>query len=363
MKNDIYNMLNEVNINLDCYEKESSSYIEKKNMKAKFRKLIGKNKNYKRSYIAAGLILAVIITLFGTNLGGNALASVAQIAETDIGKFLGINKKVDEYKTVVNKAITDNGITVQLNEVVVDGTELMVYCNISSDKKLSQESFWHAYCSVYVNGKKLYNDQYHIVHKNKDDYTTQEVTSYDLNDNDLSGELNIKISCRNVFVDSIVKEGEVKNVFVDGIVKEGEWKFEFNTNGEVLKADTKEIALNNKFILENGEIYTLEKYTDNSMGQKIYATISNPIKESEYEVELSGIDNLGNRVQFRVKLNGKNEVVFKPLNIEKIYGNVNNNAKTLTLTPIQVKYAQKVTENGEYKPIGDPFTIDLTQLK
>ena len=349
MKNHIYNMLNEASINLDCYEKESSSYIEKKNMKAKFRKSIEKNKNYKRSYIAAGVILAVIITLFGTNLGGNALASVAKIAETDIGKFLGINKKVDEYKTVVNKAVTDNGITVQLNEVVVDGTELMVYCNISSDKKLSQESFWHAYCSVYVNGKKLYNDKYHIVHKNKDDYTTQEVTSYDLNDNDLSGELNIKISCGNVFTEDIVKEGA--------------WKFEFNTNGEALKADTKEIALNNKFILENGEIYTLEKYTDNSMGQKIYATISNPIKESEYEVELSGIDNLGNIVKFMVKLDGKNEVVFKPLNIEKIYGNVSNNAKTLTLTPIQAKYAQKVTENGEYKIIGDPFTIDLTQLK
>lgn len=349
MKNHIYNMLNEASINLDCYEKESSSYIEKKNMKAKFRKSIKKNKNYKRSYIAAGVILAVIITLFGTNLGGNALASVAKIAETDIGKFLGINKKVDEYKTVVNKAVTDNGITVQLNEVVVDGTELMVYCNISSDKKLSQEYFWHAYCSVYVNGKKLYNDKYHIVHKNKDDYTTQEVTSYDLNDNDLSGELNIKISCRNVFTEDIVKEGV--------------WKFEFNTNGEALKADTKEIALNNKFILENGEIYTLEKYTDNSMGQKIYATISNPIKESEYEVELSGIDNLGNIVKFMVKLDGKNEVVFKPLNIEKIYGNVSNNAKTLTLTPIQAKYAQKVTENGEYKIIGDPFTIDLTQLK
>ena len=200
-----------------------------------------------------------------------------------------------------------------------------------------------------MNGKKLYNDKYHIVHKNKDYYTTQEVTSYDLNDNDLSGELNIKISCGNVFTEDIVKEGA--------------WKFEFKTNGEALKADTKEIALNNKFILENGEIYTLEKYTDNSMGQKIYATISNPIKESEYEVELSGIDNLGNIVKFMVKLDGKNEVVFKPLNIEKIYGNVSNNAKTLTLTPIQAKYAQKVTENGEYKIVGDPFTIDLTQLK
>lgn len=349
MKNDIYNMLNEASINLDYYEKESSSYIEKKNMKAKFRKSIGKNKNHKKSYIAAGVIVAVIITLFGTNLGGNALASVAQIAETDIGKFLGINKKVDEYKTVVNKAVTDNGITIQLNEVVVDGTELMIYYSISSDKKLSRESCWHAYSFVYVNGKKLNNDKYYSIPENKDDYTTQEVTSYGLENSDLNGELNIKIDCRNVFK--------------DGIVKEGEWKFEFKTNGEDLKAETKEIALNNKFILENGEVYTLEKYTDNFIGEKIYASISNPIKESEYDIELSGIDDFGNKVSFIINLDSKNRVVFKTLNRRNIYGKIDKKAKTLTLTPIQVKYAEKITKNNEYKIIGDPFTVDLTQLK
>jgi hypothetical protein len=347
-------MLNEVSINLDCYDKESSSNIEKKNMKAKFRKSIGKNKNYKKSCIAAGVIVAIMITLFGTNLGGIALASVAQIAETDIGKFLGINKKVDEYKTVVNKAVTDNGITMQLNEVVVDGTELMFYCNISSDKKLDKESFWHAYCSVYVNGEELYNDKYHSFPKNKDDYTTQVVMSYNLKKSDLNGELDIKIVCRNVFLDDIVKEGK--------------WNFEFNTNGEALKVDTKEIVLNNKFTLENGEIYNLEKYTNNSIDQKIYASISNPIKESEYDLELNGTDDLGNSVSFGVRLNSEKDVVFKALKNEKIYGNVDENAKILTLTPVQVKYVPKFKGNdkyrmGEYKIIGDPFTIDLTQLK
>jgi hypothetical protein len=354
MKNDIYNMLNEASINLDCYEKESSSYIEKKNMKAKFRKSIAKNKNYKKSYIAAAVILAVMITLFGTNIGGNALASVAQIAEIDIGKFLGINKKVDDYKTVVNKAVTDNGITVQLNEVVVDGTELMVFYNITSDKKLYEESFWHAYFLVYVNGEELYNDKYFTVPKNKDDYTTQAVTGYNLKKSDLSGELNIKIVC--------------KNVYLDDISKDGEWNFEFNTNGEGLKVDTKEIPLSNKFILENGETYTLEKYTDNSIGQKIYASISNPIKESEYDLELNGTDDLGNRVSFIVKLNDKEDRVFKPYKNEKSYGDVDKNAKTLTLNPVQVKYVPQFKGNdkyriGEYKIIGDPFTIDLTQLK
>lgn len=348
MKNHIYSMLNEASINLDCYEKDSFSDIEKKNIKAKFRKSIGKNKNYQKSYIAAGVVLVLMITLFGTNLGVNALASVAKIAETDIGKFLGINKKVDEYKTVVNKAVTDNGITVQLNEVVVDGTELMVYYSISSDKKLSQEYCWHAYFFVYVNGKKLNNDKYYSIRENKDDYTTQEVTSYNLGNSDLNGELNIKIACGNVFT--------------DGIVKEGEWKFEFKTNGEALKAETKEIGLNNKFILDNGEVYTLEKYTDNFIGQKIYASISNPIKESEYDVELSGTDNFGNKVSFRINLDSKNQVVFKNLNRKNIYGKIDKNAKTLTLTPIQVKYAEKITQNSEYKIIGDPFTIDLTQL-
>lgn len=45
---------------------------------------------------------------------------------------------LDGYMTVVNKTITDNSITVKLNEVILDGNELAVSYNVSYNKKLEK---------------------------------------------------------------------------------------------------------------------------------------------------------------------------------------------------------------------------------
>lgn len=50
---------------------------------------------------------------------------------------------------------------------------------------------------------------------------------------------------------------------------------------------------------------------------------------------------------------GKDEAVFT---LETIYGNLNENAKTLTLTPYTSTW-------GIYKKVGNQFTIDLSLLK
>ena len=91
---------------------------------------------------------------------------------------------------------------------------------------------------------------------NIDDYTTQVVFKYDLDsikDMNLNGDLNIKIIYSKMMVN-----------YTDDI--NGIWKFEFKTNGDQLKIDTKTINLNEEFELENGNKYILEKYTDNALG-------------------------------------------------------------------------------------------------
>jgi hypothetical protein len=125
--------------------------------------------------------------------------------------------------------------------------------------------------------------------------------------------------------------------------------------------DTKEALLDNKFTLENGEVYTLYKYTANSVGQKIYASISNLKSKTAYDVELKGTDNLGNKVEFYVSKQGGSEALFK---IQNINGGLNENAKTLTLTPYAAKYPDKSgSMDGEYSKVGDEFAIDLSKLK
>lgn len=358
MKNNIYSMLNGANVNLDDYGKEDFNDIEKKNIKANFRKLISKNKSPKKSIIAAGMVVVLTATLFGTNVGAQALTRVLKIAGVqDIASFMGIQENLDDYKTIINKVITNNGVTVQLNEVILDENEFTVSYSVTYDKKLSEiynekqnevDEAWHGFNGISINGKGL-NTGSGGGSRSIDDYTIQSVLTYDIGELDLSGDLNIKLSC------SPVGENEDSNK------KDEDWVFEFKTNGDQLKIDTKEIFIGNKFTLGNGTEYTLQKYTDNSLGQKIYASISNFKIEPMYDVKLKGTDDLGNNVEFFSSHSTKNDALFK---IENIYGNLNENSKTLNLTPYAAKYPEQSGKmDGEYKKVGEPFTVDLTQLK
>ncbi|WP_027626150.1 DUF4179 domain-containing protein [Clostridium lundense] len=344
MKNDIYTMLNDADINLEQYKKDDFNDIEKKNLKVKFRKSINSKKPYKRNIaVAAAVALVLTVGILGNNAYVYA-TRVSNIIGRDIGSLLGIQKNLDEYKTVVNKSVTNKGITVKLNEVILDGNQLNVSYNISSNEKLEGGRSWMPFFTVYINGKKASNGaggSDTIV----DDYTTEGVMTYDLDKVNLSGDLNIKILCKSMILDN--KE------------KKGTWSFEFKTNGDQLKIDTREIALNNKFILENGKEYTLTKYTDSALGQKIYASSStaNLKTKSAYDIELRGNDDLGNKVSFYMNYDIKNEALFKT-------GKINVGAKTLTLTPYAAKYPEKSGRmDGEYKKVGDKFTIDLSKLK
>ena len=50
--------------------------------------------------------------------------------------------------------------------------------------------------------------------------------------------------------------------------KRDDWDFEFKTNGDKLKIDTKEMLLAISLHLEMVTNYTLEKYTDNCIRSK-----------------------------------------------------------------------------------------------
>jgi hypothetical protein len=350
-------MLNDANINLEAYEKLDFNDIEKKSIKVKFRKSISKKKTHKRNVIAAGVALVLIATLFGTNVGAQALTKALQIAGVEeIGKFMGIQKNLDDYKTVINKAITNNGVTVQLNEVILDGNELTISYNVTYDKKLSEiydekenevDKGWHGFNGISINGKEL-NTGSGGGSRSIDDYTIQSVLTYDLGSIDLSGDLDIKLSCSPV----------------KGSKESDEWGFEFKTNGDKLKIDTKEIVINKKVTLENGTEYTLEKYTDNSMGQKIYASISNFNMNKMGTLCLKGTDDLGNKVVFYASHSNEEKALFK---IENIDGNLNEKAAKLNLTPYAEEIPGDVGEGEKYevkyKQVGEPFTIDLTKLK
>ncbi len=339
-------MMNEANINIDDYKKEEFNELEKKRLKDNFRKSINKRRLNKGSIAAAAAVVCVVsVGLFGTDAGAQVLAKVSE----SIASSIGVEKSLDSYNTVVNKCITDNGITIQLNEVILDESQkqLIISDTISSQKALKEYESYDADKTVYINNKKVKFKSASGSSVNLDDYSSQSVIEYDLTelkDVDLAGELDIKIVYSKVMVN-------YENP------QRGKWVFEFKASGDALKIDTKEIKLNNSFTLENGEKIILEKYVSNALGQNIICKVENFNKNESYDVMLKGTDDLGNEVKFLLKRGSKDSMV---LRYDNIYRNLDENAKELTLTPYAVKFPEESGQlSNDFKKVGEEFKISL----
>lgn len=347
MEKDIYKILNDIDINIDEYEKEDFNDIEKKKLKNNFRKSINKRKyNKGKSIVAAALVVGVVsIGFFGTGVGAEVLGKISESISTSIG----IQKNLDNYNTVINKQITDNGITIQLNEVILDQVQkqLIISDTISSGKLLKEYESFDSDRSIYINNKKVRFTSGSGGSRNLDDYTTQTVYEYDLgylDDIDLSGELDIKIAYSKVMINHENSQ-------------RGKWEFEFKANGDQLKIDTKEINLNNSFTLENGEKIILEKYTSNALGQNIICKVENFNKKESYNIMLKGTDDLGNEVIFDLIRGSKYSMVLRYDNIKR---NLDDNAKELILTPYAVKFPENSGKlSNDFERVGEEFKINI----
>lgn len=88
-----------------------------------------KSKKFNKNIVAATILVALVVTAFGS-----IFIAAVKLTMFDIKNYLGVNYNLDEYSTVVNEAISKNGITIQLNEVILYKDEIIVSTTIKSDK-------------------------------------------------------------------------------------------------------------------------------------------------------------------------------------------------------------------------------------
>lgn len=337
MAKNIYDMLNDSSINLEELKKEGFNDIEKRRIKKKFKKTIHKNKNKKNKGVAVAVAAGVLaVTLFGTNIGNEAIANIRLMA-FDIGNYLGTNKDLSDYKTIVGKTITKDGVTIQLNEIILNKDELIVSTTLKSDTKLGEPGYIRTAETVYINGKNISSGAGGSS-KQIDDYTMEDVMSHKLDEEIPNGDLNIKIEYGDAYVDGVEK-------------RKGPWVFEFKTNGDQLAIDTTESNIDYDFKLENGNKIILEKYTSNAVGQKIYYSVEG--KGDAYDIELRGKDDLGNEVRFNLTTESSGKGIMKGFKIS-------DDAKTLTLTPYAVAFPKESGKmSNDFKQVGEEFTIKI----
>lgn len=345
MSKSIYEMFNDSNIDLNFEEVETFNDIEKQNIKRNFKKKVKNNKSNKKFKIAMVMGLLIVTGLFGTNMGKTVLAEI-NIVSVDIASKLGINKNLDEYKTVIDKSVTKNGITIKLNEVILNENELIVSTTLKSQDKKMDESDMHSFAELYINGKQIKSTASGSG-KKVDEYTMEEVISYRLDDDSISGDIDVKIKYRNV----LLKGNEIS----------GPWTFEFKTNGDDLAIDTNKIKLAYNFKLDDMSQVNLKEYTSNNIGEKIYYTKTKSKNNVNYDLMLKGTDDLGNKIEFYMSSEVYGEGVFKRDSLQEP---LSKDAKILTLTPYASEFPKKSGKlDSNFVKVGETFVIDLINKK
>ena len=344
MKN-IYDKINDDNFNFDAYEKKQLNDIEKNKYKKTFKKNIRKKR---RNLGTIAAIAVIIIGFMSTEAGHFVYAKTEDILSDfnySLKTALNINDNIDKYTSVINKEITDKGITMKLNEIAVaDENHIYLSAGIKLPENFELLTFDK---KIYINGKK-YQDMSTtgFTEYNPSSGITNIYYEIGLNKNiDLNSDLNIRIKIDNILIKNSKDES---NKDINGL-----WTFDFVSSGKDLTLDTKNYTLDN-IIKTGNETIKFNSMKINKINQSLYADIikkGNPDKV--YEIDI--VDNLGNKSVFELREADKNHLFFKT----GMY-KFDKNAEKLTLN---VKYKNIPQHSGSMDMsnmnYAGSFTINL----
>ena len=264
--------------------------------------------------------------------------AAAAAAAVDLGQLLGISGDLSPYTTVVGESVSKDGVSVTLNEVIMDENMMYITDTVTTSEKMDtveKQMGYTADAMVFINGKMASSGASGGIEQ-ADDYNLVSTMEIDLPNVDTSGTVDMEIRYS-------VAGKEIGTIA-------------FTASGAELLADTVTIPLNEVVTLPDDSTLSLEKYTTSEVGQKIFFTLSP--EKVVYDVILKGEDNLGNPVEFITRSIHDGQGRMEVSTIDNGY--VNDQAESLTLTPYAVKFPETSGKmSNDYQPVGEAFTIQL----
>lgn len=338
MSKNIYELLNDVNLDLEELNNEEFNDIDKTTVKKRIIKKLNKNTYKKYSVIASVLIISICF------LNKDFVSYAKEIIE-DVGykisKALYLPYDLDDYTDVINKSVTKNGIELILNDVVLNNDEINFTYTAKSHKKLEEIG----YNDLLVTEISINNKDISVLGGSGidyiDEYTAKTIMTaslFGIDKNELKGKVNVKIKYE---------------LWNEGKAKGRPWVFEFEANGKQLALDTEEVNINKTIELESGAKIKVEKFTKNKIGEKFYLSIENYDYEKYYDIKIKGVDKEGLEVVF----NMENCIVEEPI-LERDYAGIDLDLENMKFTVYvaEVKSGYMAFES-DFKKVGDEFTI------
>lgn len=239
MMKDVYELLNDVDVDLSQYEEVELSDIEKKRAKKRLHEKIKLKGSilFKYSKAIAAVLCIFVVSGFALFKSSPTFAVGIPVVGNIIKHITGYDyEEFDKYTSVINKAIDKNGVKVTLDEVMLDKNELRIASTFKSDDKFKGKSVLTLHPEVYINGKKL-NVGGGGTKQVIDENTYLTVDSLDVHDVKVPTDISMKVIYDEI---QIIDEKGNENKKITG-----PWAFEFNVSKSEIEKNTKVIKLNN----------------------------------------------------------------------------------------------------------------------
>lgn len=333
MKNDIYDLLNDIDNQIDTFENVDITSNDLKNWKHSFASKAKSSvkKHTWKKYVAAAAAFVFILGGSSTQVRQNVYAQSQQIMES-LSTLLGVKEDLSPYSTVVGKSISKDGITVTLNEVLLDGNSLIIsyktqvkdaatlkHFNLKKIEELLIDT------DITINGKSV------VESTGSSTYALDKLTS--VSESEIQLDDSSVLSGKSNFTINFSTLGKLD-------IPVGTLKFA--ASGKELNATTTNVTLNQSFTLPNKAKITLKNYRSNMVDQKMSFTLSPDNARLDGDVILKGKDNLGNHVEFYLGDSDGTDGTFR---VDKIVGAISPKATSLTLTPYYADYSNLFSDN------------------
>ena len=280
----------------------------------------GKKKAWTPSFWSKLVAACVILALISTVLSNPKVQAAIKNLALSIGETLGFQKEIEPYTEALNISQTDQGITANIKEVVLDEGVLLFRVHAEIDNTEENEKKKTANISSFRNtgitldmGKTTINGQ------KLDEYMNAEYSPYsvdDLLDADADSDEKEYDRVQEYRFHAPTDLGEnpeihlVLNAFDydDWEKSVAEFTFDFNISREkILKQTTNKELENISVQTEEGTV-TLKDIFLNKLQSSISADVPEKLFQ-KYEVELRGTDSKGNKVRYELKDDAETEAI------------------------------------------------------
>ncbi len=254
---------------------------------------------------------------------------------------MGLESDLAQYKEVVHTSVRDGGYIVTLEEAAAAPEKLAVsytVCREDGRPFSGSQSSFHVDDQLLINGA-------HVVRN-----TIYESRFLDTEETIIGGQIVFEITDADL-IGVNTYDLKLEN-------DSGTWKFRFEADGSQLCADTKHLALGDRYRLANGVEIILDELSMNALEQRIlfHKSGGKDLDLMRYMLTLHAVDEQGRTAEFYMK--STEDGIHYVMQAEKNKG-IASDAKTVTVTLQAVEFVKEgpKTENGQIYKGSDPVIV------